>query len=117
MPSNLITQTVKSDPNFVWWELTTEFFTTSQIETIIYPFLNFRNNLPGFQSFSISDINDNTRLLIWQFDTLENANNALNQYIEPNKNVVFRNKDILFKDKMKDFPNCNIQTSIYITNT
>jgi hypothetical protein len=52
-------------------------FTQDEINSILIPNRDYIRNLPGWQNSTVSDINVLTMMIIHTFDTIENANSAL----------------------------------------
>lgn len=89
--ANIIITITKSSPDEVWIALNdrnfvTNNFTQSEIKNIMDPYFKFRTSLPGFQSDVPNKVDDITMDIIITFDTLENAQNGMQQLAPPYAN-------------------------------
>jgi len=78
----------KDSPDEPWLKLndinyTSKIFTKDEVDNIIIPHRDFVHSLPGFQSSNVSIIDSVTMEIVTEFDTLDNANNALQLLTPP----------------------------------
>jgi len=78
----------KGSPDEPWMKLNDnnyiiKIFTKDEIEFVMIPYRDFVHSLPGFQSSYTSIIDSVTMEIVTEFNTLDNANNALQLLAPP----------------------------------
>jgi hypothetical protein len=98
-----ITRTLSKRSNDPWITTSnTSIFTQQEMDSVITPYLNFLNSLPGFQANNYTEtfLND-TYTTIMCFDADENGLDVVNLLFGNSSNPQVVNKNNLINQKMK----------------